>query len=122
LLYPVVTMTDVFGHAGSRRNLLGESPASDLIVRLSVELQVTPNTPPCFLVHTAEDKTVPVENSIAFYQALRRANVPVEMHLYETGPHGFGMREGLGPTSEWPLRWATWMKSHGWLGPAEGGW
>jgi acetyl esterase/lipase len=115
LLYPVVTMTDVFGHAGSRRNLLGESPTPDLIARLSVELQVTPSTPPCFLVHTAEDKTVPIENSLAFYMALRRANVPVEMHLYETGPHGFGLRAGLGPTSEWPLRWATWMTSHGWL-------
>jgi acetyl esterase/lipase len=117
LLYPVITMTDAFGHSGSRVNLLGDSPAPASIARLSVEHQVTSRTPPCFIVHTAEDQSVPVENSLAFYQALRRAKVPVEMHLYQNGPHGFGTRAGLGPTSDWPTRWAEWLRWNGWLSP-----
>ena len=66
-------------------------------------------------MHTAEDQSVPVENSLAFYQALRRAKVPVEMHLYQNGPHGFGTRTDLGPTSEWPKRWEEWLRWNGWL-------
>ena len=58
---------------------------------------------------------MPVENSLAFYQALRTAGVPVEMHLYEKGPHGFGLKAGLGPTSDWPKRCEEWMKAKGWL-------
>ena len=83
---------------------------------MSVEGQVGKDTPPAFLVHTGEDASVPLENSLLFFAALRRAGVPVEMHLYEKGPHGFGTREGLGPTSEWPRRWEQWLRSHGWLG------
>ncbi|MGE5125139.1 MAG: alpha/beta hydrolase fold domain-containing protein [Betaproteobacteria bacterium] len=115
LLYPVITMRDPHAHAGSRRNLLGESPLPALVQRLSLETQVTRDTPPVFIVHTAEDRSVPVENSLLFYEALRQAGVPVEMHLYEKGPHGFGTATGLGPTSEWPLRFEEWLRSHGWL-------
>jgi polygalacturonase len=115
LLYPVITMKPPFVHTGSRRNLLGENPSAELVDRLSVEMQVTKDTPPTFLVHTAEDTTVPLENSILFFQALRRAGVSAEMHLFEKGPHGFATRPGLGPTSDWPARWEAWMRSHGWL-------
>ena len=115
LLYPVITMKEPFVHSASRENLLGKNPTEALMQLLSAELQVTKNSPPTFLVHTQEDATVPIENSILFYQALRRAGVPVEMHLYEKGPHGFGTIDGLGPTSEWPKRWEAWMRSHGWL-------
>jgi acetyl esterase/lipase len=115
LLYPVITMTDPFAHAGSRRALLGEHPSAALVERLSVEKQVTARTPPTFIVHTVEDATVPVENSLLFFQALRRAGVPAEMHIYERGPHGFGTRAGLGPASGWPLRLEEWMRFHGWL-------
>ena len=71
--------------------------------------------PPVFLVHTAEDRSVPSENSLEFLAALRRAGVPVEAHFYERGAHGFGFASGLGSTSEWAARWIDWMKSHGWI-------
>jgi acetyl esterase/lipase len=117
LLYPVITMTAPFTHALSRKNLIGEAPTPALVERLSVETQVSRNTPPTFLVHTAEDTSVPLENSLLFFEALRRAGVLAEMHLYEKGPHGFGTKPGLGPTSEWPKRLEEWMHSHGWLDP-----
>jgi acetyl esterase/lipase len=115
LLYPVITMRGPHAHAGSRRSLLGEAPSDTLLDRLSLETQVTKDTPPVFLVHTAEDQSVPIENSVLFLQALRRAGVPVEAHLYERGPHGFGVRGDLGTTSGWVDRWIEWMKAHGWL-------
>ncbi len=115
LIYPVITMKEPFVHAGSRDNLLGKTPSSAMIDALSAELHVTKNTPPTFLIHTEEDMTVPVENSIIFYQALRKAGVPSELHLYAKGPHGFALAEGLGPTSEWTKRFEEWMRSHGWL-------
>jgi acetyl esterase/lipase len=115
LLYPVITLQPPFAHAGSRQNLLGANPDAALVQRLSVETQVTASTPPAFIIHTMEDKTVPVENSILFYQAMRRAGVPAELHLYEKGPHGVGLAAGYGPTSEWPKRFAEWLRSHGWL-------
>ena len=115
LLYPVITMQAPFAHAGSRTGLLGSHPANDLVEGLSLERRVTRATPPVFLVHTLEDASVPVENSLQFFQALRGAGVPAELHVYEKGPHGFGMSPGLGPTSEWPQRLAAWLRSHGWL-------
>lgn len=115
LLYPVITMKPPYVHAGSRRSLLGDQPAEALVERLSVETQVTKDTPPAFLVHTGEDTSVPLENSILFYQALRRAGVAAELHLFEKGAHGFGTAPGLGPTSDWPARLEAWMRSHGWL-------
>ena len=114
-IYPVIAMKDRFAHAGSRRNLLGENPAPALVDRLSPDLQVTKNTPPVFLVHTAEDKGVPLENSLMFYQAIRAAGGSAELHLYEKGPHGFGLGQALGPASDWPARFETWMRAHGWL-------
>lgn len=115
LLYPVITFRGPFAHEGSRRNLLGDDPPADLVERLSLETRVTAATPPVFLVHTTEDTSVPVENSLMFFEALRRAGVPAEMHVYEKGPHGFGVRDDLGTTSAWPDRWQAWMRSRGWL-------
>ena len=115
LLYPVITMRDPFAHRDSRTNLLGANPPESLVAQMSLETQVTAKTPPVFLVHTAEDKSVPLENSVMFYQALRRAGVSAELHLYERGAHGFGMTQGLGPTSGWFLRFTEWMRAHGWL-------
>jgi acetyl esterase/lipase len=115
LLYPVVTMRGPYAHAGSRKNLIGENPMAALSSLLSADEQVRRDSPPFFLVHTAEDASVPVENSLLLYSALRRSGVPAEMHLYERGPHGFGTAAGLGPTSEWPKRLEEWMRAHGWL-------
>jgi acetyl esterase/lipase len=115
LLYPVITMKPPFAHMGSRKALLGDQPSDALVERMSVETQVTAATPPVFLVHTGEDTSVPLENSLLFFQALRKAGVPAELHLFEKGPHGFGTAPGLGPTSDWPARLEAWMRAHGWL-------
>ena len=115
LVYPVITMEPPFGHQPSRIALLGLVPSPELVAHLSLERQVSRDTPPAFLVQTEEDRTVPMENSILFYQALKRAGIPAELHLYAVGKHGFGMNPGLGPTSEWPNRLEDWLRFHGWL-------
>jgi acetyl esterase/lipase len=115
LIYPVITMTGPFAHYGSRANLLGDSPSEELIDLMSNEKQVTDETPPCFLVHTATDKVVPFQNSLMFAEALQKHHVPVELHVFDHGAHGFGLG-GTDPTlSEWPAMCAKWMASHGWL-------
>ena len=120
LIYPVITMREPFAHAGSRRNLLGPNPTEEQLHHLSTDEQVTQDTPPTFLVETTADRTVPVENSLRFYEALRRAGVAgAEMHLYEQGPHGFGLKPGYGAASEWPHLCELWLRLHGWL-PAAG--
>jgi acetyl esterase/lipase len=115
LVFPVITMEDPYAHDASRRGLLGSNPSDERNRRLSVDQQVTKDTPPTFLVHSSEDTTVVVENSLLFYQAMRRAKAPIEMHLYPKGPHGSGMSASLGPTSEWPRLCELWMRFNGWL-------
>lgn len=119
LVFPVITMQDPFAHAVSRRALLGEQPTDELKHRLSLDEQTTAETPPTFLVHSSEDTTVPVENSLLFYQGMRRAKAPIELHLYPKGPHGAGMDPKLGPTAEWPRHCESWLRFNGWL-PAKG--
>ena len=116
LLYPVITMEGSAAHAGSRKALLGAAPSVELVRLMSLETQVTAATPPALLVHTQADKSVPVENSILFYQALTRAGVPAEMLLFEHGGHGMGMRGGLGTASEWPRRAEEWLRGRKLLG------
>jgi len=115
LIYPVISFTEWCTHKGSRRNLLGDNPESELVENLSNERQVTAQTPPTFLVHGNDDKGVPPENSIFFYLALRKAKVPAEMHIYENGRHGFGLGKNFGPVSTWPTRCQEWMKNRGLL-------
>jgi acetyl esterase/lipase len=103
LCYPVITMGERTHH-GSKRNLLGESPADDLVKLLSNELQVTKDTPPTFLWHTAEDTAVVPENSVMFALALQEHKVPYELHIYEKGRHGIGLANGH-PWTEQCLRW-----------------
>jgi len=120
LLYAVISMKEPYVHMGSRHALLGANPSPELLDHLSPELQVTKDSSPAFIVHTEEDRTVSDFNSIQFYEALCKAHVPVEMHLYEKGPHGFGMRKDLGQTSLWPQRCEEWMRSHRWLPEFDG--
>ena len=112
LIYPVITMGDLT-HKGSQINLLGENPTPELVKLYSNELQVTKDTPPTFLVHTMTDPTVPVENSLMFAAALRKANVPFEFHLYEQGPHGFGLAPTNPILATWTERCADWLGVHG---------
>jgi acetyl esterase/lipase len=112
--YPVISFTQNV-HQGSKRALLGDNPDPKLVENLSNELQVTAQTPPTFLFHTTNDQTVPVENSVMFYLALRRAGVPAEMHIYENGPHGVGLAPTDEALSSWPARLADWMRGRGLL-------
>ena len=113
LIYPVITMRAPITHRGSRLNLLGESPAPELVQALSNETQVTRDTPPTFLVHSTDDKTVPVENSLLLYRALREAAVPVEMHIFEYGGHGYGLAPADPVLSAWTTSAESWMRRHG---------
>jgi acetyl esterase/lipase len=123
LAYPVIAISTEYGHTGSLRNLLGENPTRELVESLSNERQVTKDTPPTFLVHTNEDAGVVPENSLLFALSLRRAGVPLELHVFEKGPHGLGLGAGLPslniPPDEafkaWPGLCATWLKGHGFL-------
>jgi len=113
LSYPVITMQDPYAHLGSRRNLLGDKPDPALTFLLSNELQVTAQTPPTFLFHTTEDQVVPVENSILFYLALRKAGVPVEMHIYQKGRHGVGLAQTDPILRSWPDHLSAWLQLQG---------
>jgi len=117
LVYPVITFTEPTMHSGSKKNLLGENPDAKLIESMSSEKQVTAKTPPTFLVHSNEDTGVPAENSVLFYLALRKAGVPAEMHIYEKGPHGFGLGAMKGPRdpvlATWPGHCADWLRLRG---------
>jgi pectinesterase len=109
LIYPVITMQGPAVHAGSRTNLLGAQPDPALVRALSLETQVRRDAPPTFLVASTEDKTVPVENSLQFYQALRVADVPAELHVYERGRHGFGLAPDDAVLNTWTRHAADWL-------------
>lgn len=109
LMYPVVSMKEEIAHAGSREQLLGAAPAAEALRRWSVEERVTPRTPPVFLLHAADDESVVVDNALVLHRALRRARVPVDLHVFSQGGHGFGLRGATdAPVAVWPelvLRW-----------------
>jgi acetyl esterase/lipase len=113
LSYPVITFEEPYAHRGSRDALLGPNPDPALIELLSNEEHVTKDTPPTFLFHTSDDPVVPVQNSINFYLALRRAGVPAEIHIYEHGRHGVGLAQDMPELSTWPTLLANWLKLRG---------
>lgn len=108
--YPVISMTEAWTHQGSKTNLLGDQPSPELARSLSADLAVTKDTPPTFLFHTNADTTVPAENSVMYYLALRKAGVPAEMHIFENGPHGVGLAMDDPALSEWPKLLVTWLR------------
>ena len=114
LLYPVISFNDSLRHTGSRDNLLGKTPTPEQIRHYSNELQVTAQTPPTFLVHAQDDKSVSVNNSIVFYQACLRHGVPAELHLYPKGGHGFGLNNKT-TKDLWTDRLRNWLDDNGWL-------
>ena len=113
LIYPVISFADSIGHMGSRDNLIGKNPSAQKIIEYSNELQVNTDTPPTFLVHASDDDAVKPQNSIVFYQALLKNHVAAEMHLYETGGHGFGLNL-KNKNEHWMERCKNWMQNHGW--------
>jgi acetyl esterase/lipase len=118
LSYPVVTLEDPLAHKGSRTNLLGPNPDPALEAELSAEKRVTADTPPTFIFSTTDDGSVPVLNSVMFYEALVRNKVPAELHLFQHGPHGVGLAPGYPDLKIWPELLATWMRARGLMGPA----
>ncbi len=118
LAYPVITMTGPLAHAGSKLNLLGESPDAATVQAMSVEMQVTKDTPPAFIFATTEDKTVPVENSVMFYTALVNAGVPAELHVFQHGAHGAGLAKANPQLSVWTELLSKWMRERGYMAAA----
>lgn len=116
LIYPVITFAKGLTHMGSRNNLIGEHPAEDQIIRFSNDLQITPETPATFLVHSSDDKVVPVQNSLKYYEGLIKNGVSAEAHIYEKGGHGYGLgRNPESSESGWPQACRTWLKAKGLL-------
>ena len=111
LLYPVITMDEEFTHMGSRENLIGKGHNKELIRKYSNELNVNDETPPTFLILADDDGAVPPRNSIEFYSALKRFNVPAEMHIFQKGGHGFGIRQEGIPANNWPNLFIDWLKA-----------
>jgi len=108
-IYPVVSMSAPNAHAGSRRNLIGENASPVQERAHSPHLNVPADAPPCFLLHAEDDASVPVANSLLLHAALRARNVPVEMHLFPDGGHGFGLRLARGKSVEhWPGLLLAW--------------
>ena len=116
LLYPVIDMAKPYAHVGSREALLGSSPTPETEAKYSPHRQVTAETPPTFLVHAADDTSVPVENALSYLAALRAAKVPAEAHIFEEGGHGFGIRLAQGkPAATWPDLLVSWLGRRGFL-------
>ncbi len=110
LIYPVISFIDELTHEGSRKNLIGENPKESEIMKWSNEEQVTSDSPPAFLVHAADDKVVPVGNSLVYYSTCIENGVSAEMHLYPNGGHGFGMYNTT-TKDIWMDRLANWLMS-----------
>lgn len=110
LVYPVISFRDAAVHSGSRKNLIGENAAQELMDRFSGELNVNAETPPTFLVHAQDDKGVPIENSLLYYQALHKHGVKASLHIYPTGGHGFAFGLGKGAVEGWREVLLAWMK------------
>lgn len=111
LIYPVISMDDAITHKGSKNNLLGNKPSTKKIIKYSNEKQVDSLTPITFLVHATDDNSVPVENSIDYYLALKKYKISAELHIYQKGGHGFGL--GKKNTSQfWGKACEKWLKTN----------
>ena len=110
--YPVISMDPAIAHPGSRKALIGETPTAERQHRYSPEQNVTPQTPPTFIFHAVDDPSVPVDNALVMFNALRAQQVPTELHLFAEGKHGFGIRGTRGlPAAEWPQLAMNWIAS-----------
>jgi acetyl esterase/lipase len=113
LIYPVISMDTSITHMGSRKYLLGKDPSVEQIKRFSNELQVDAETPPAFIVHSLDDETVPVQNSIRYALALKKYKIPCELHIYQSGGHGYGLGRTSNTESTWPKACKSWLKANG---------
>lgn len=110
LFYPVISMRPGVTHAGSRTNLLGANPDSELEEKYCLEQRVTERTPQAFLMLSADDTAVPPANSIGYFMALREQKVPATMHIYPIGGHGWGFRDSFVYKRQWTGELEKWLK------------
>ena len=120
LVSPVITMGD-YAHKGSRENLLGNNPAKELVDKYSMELQVKPTSPPCFIADAFNDKGVDPRNSLLFYQALLDKNISTSFHVFPQGGHNIALRNNPGSTQLWTTLCEQWLAEMGFLPPAPKG-
>lgn len=113
LCYPVISIAPFVTHLGSQRNLLGDNPSEQIISKLSSNEQVSAQTPPTFLWHTADDETVGANNSLLFADAMRKHDIPYELHIFETGKHGLGLGENAPGVQAWPALCEAWLRNKG---------
>ncbi len=111
LMYPLICVRESIGRPGSRHALLGENYGEADIKYFSNQEHVTAETPPTFLCHADDDKVVTPTNSILFYQALKKFEIPAELHIFHKGDHGFGMTKANLPVDNWPNLVIDWLKS-----------
>lgn len=109
LIYPVISMDEKITHKGSKKKLLGKFPSDALIEKYSNEKQIDSLTPPTFIVHAMDDSSVPFENSIHYFLALKEKGVPSEIHLYQNGEHGFGLGRGKNTSKNWTNSCKEWL-------------
>ena len=109
LIYPVITFDKKYGHKGSKNSLIGKGDNKKLISMFSNNLHVNSDTPQCFIIHSADDKAVPVHNSILFYNALIENGISTEMHIFPFGGHGFALAKGKNYLEEWPELLYNWI-------------
>lgn len=113
LCYPVIDMYE-YRHDGSRMCLIGENPRPEEKDFMSLYKQVTPDTPPAFLWHTAEDSAVPIENTLLYADALAKAKVPFEVHIYPYGHHGLGLAPDMPHVAQWQQSLCNWLSLLEW--------
>jgi len=113
LIYPVITMDSATTNTWSRNNLIGNNPAKKDVLYFSNELHVSNNTPPAFLIHSIDDDAVPVQNSISYAMALHKYNIPCELHIYQSGKHGYGMGRTSNTESSWTEACKKWLLING---------
>ncbi|KJF43942.1 alpha/beta hydrolase [Draconibacterium sediminis] len=116
LIYPVISMDSTITHRGSRVGLLGNAPLAEQVKHFSNDSQVNTHTPPAFVVHSLDDDVVPVENSIKYALAMKKHDVPCELHIYQSGGHGYGMAPGRSTQSMWPQACLKWLEARGFIG------
>jgi len=114
--YPVITFEGENAHAGSRKNFLGEGPNLALVRENSLQYQVKADSPPVFIFHGIADESVPVANSLMFFNEVQKVNKQSELHIYQSNIHGVGMVQGQGSISSWTQALELWMKQNGWIG------
>lgn len=113
LIYPVISFSPEFTHMGSRNNLIGTNPSDEAVRHFSNELCVNAGTPPAFIVHSADDKVVPVRNSMEYYAGLVKFSIPSELHVFRKGGHGYGLSVNTGTQASWPELCMNWLKACG---------